>query len=150
MQFTAILAAMLAVTGTSLAAPAAEANKSMMAAGSTWTMQNFKRTCGPLKKQCTYSYSINTNDGSAATPCTYKVNSDPSVTPAARAGYQNQVCGAFTIGSSWSGQFGAGNGFQTLSVVKGKQIIYPSYTDAQLDTMQVVKPDQSYTPQNLS
>src|SRR3978361_473110 len=119
MQPITIFAAILAAAGTSLAAPAAAVDKSMMVAGSTWTMQSFKRTCGPLGKQCTYGYSINTNDGSAATPCTYQVNSDHSVTPAAKASYQNIKCGAFTIGSSWSGQFGADKGFQTLSVVKG-------------------------------
>ncbi|KXT04175.1 hypothetical protein AC578_54 [Pseudocercospora eumusae] len=142
MQFTTIVA-LLAAAGSSLAAPAPVADKSMMAAGASWTMQDFKRTCGG--GVCTYDYKINTNDGSAATACTYKVNGNP----ATRASYNNVKCGAFTISSNWSGQFGEGNGFQTLAVVKGKQIIYPAYTDKQLVSGQVVKPDQSYTPQNL-
>lgn len=149
MQLTTLFLAALATAGTTLAAPT-PADKSMMATGSTWTMQNFQRTCGPLLKQCTYSYSINTNDGTATTACTYQVNSsDPSATPAAKTTYENVKCGAFMIGSTWSGQFGANQGFQTLSVVKGSQIIYPAYTDAQLAAGSVVKPDQSYTPQNL-
>jgi hypothetical protein len=143
MQFSTTFLALLATASSALAAPA-PADKSMMAAGSTWTMQNFKRVCGG--GTCSYSYSINTNDGTAATACAYKVTGSP----ATHASYQNIKCGAFTIGSTWSGQFGADQGFQTLSVVKGKQILYPAYTDAQLASGQVVKPDQSYTPQNLS
>ncbi|CZT14809.1 uncharacterized protein RCC_00758 [Ramularia collo-cygni] len=144
MQFTTTFLAVLATAGSALAAPAPAADVSMMAAGSTWTMQNFKRACA--SGTCNYSFAINTNDGSAATACAYKVTGNP----ASRASYQNVKCGAFTIGSNWSGQFGEGNGFQTLSVVRGKQILYPAYTDKQLASGQVVKPDQSYTPQNLS
>lgn len=143
MQFTTAIIAVLATAGSSLAAPAPEpaADVSMMATASTWTMQNFERTCGG--GVCTYDYSV--FDGSAATHCNYKVTGNP----ATRASYQNVKCGAYTIGSTWSGQFGEGQGFQTLSVVKGKQIIYPAYTDNQLVSGKVVKPDQSYTPQNL-
>lgn len=143
MQFTTTFLAVLATAGSALAAPA-PAEKSMMAAGSTWTMQNFKRACA--NGTCNYSFAINTNDGSAPTSCAYKVTGNP----ASHAAYQNVKCGAFTIGSTWSGQFGPDAGFQTLSVVRGKQILYPAYTDKQLASGKVVKPDQSYTPQNLS
>lgn len=145
MQFTTAFLAILATASSTLAVPTPEANAdvSMMASAQTWTMQSFKRTCGG--GVCTYDYSVNLNDGSAATHCNYQVKGSP----ATRASYQNVKCGAFTIGSNWSGQFGDGNGFQTLSVVKGQQIIYPAYTDKQLVSGVVVKPDQSYTPQNL-
>jgi hypothetical protein len=143
MQFTTAFLAILATAGTSMAAPAPAADVSMMATGSTWTMQSFKRVCS--QTSCTYSYAINANDGSKATACSYKVSGNP----AARASYGNVKCGAYTISSSWSGQFGEGNGFQTLAVVKNGKIIYPGYTDKQLANGATVKPDQSYTPQNL-
>lgn len=142
MQFTTILAA-LAAASTSLAAPAPAADKSMMSAG-YWTIQDFKRTC-PKTDSCHYNFDINLNNGKPTTHCAYDVTGHP----AARATYQNVRCGDFAVGSTWSGQFGEGQGFQTLSVVKGKQIIYPAYTDNQLASGKVVKPDQSYTPQNL-
>jgi len=46
-------------------------------------------------------------------------------------------------------QFGADKGFTAMSIVKGKQIIYPSYTDAQLSGGKVVAPDQSYAPVSI-
>lgn len=143
MQFTTTFLAVLATAGSVLAAPA-PAEKSMMAAGDTWTIQSFKRVCGDGK--CDYSFAINTNDGQAPTGCAYEVTGNP----ASQQAYQNVQCGDFTIGSTWSGQFGPDNGFQTLSVVRGKQILYPAYTDKQLDGGNTVKPDQSYTPQNLA
>ncbi|EME44984.1 hypothetical protein DOTSEDRAFT_43416 [Dothistroma septosporum NZE10] len=142
MQFTSVLALLSAVAVPALAAPAADpATTNMMASGPQWTVQNFKRTCGG--GVCTYDYSVLQNG--QATKCNYQVKGSP----ATRASYNNVQCGPYVISSSWSGQFGDGNGFQTLAVVNGKQIIYPAYTDKQLVSGQVVTPDQSYTPQNL-
>lgn len=59
------------------------------------------------------------------------------------------ACEAYTIGSTWSGQFGPEQGFTTLSVVKDGLIIYPAYKDTQLVDWVPVKPDQSYTPTKL-
>lgn len=42
-------------------------------------------------------------------------------------------------------QFGANNGFSSMSMVKGQQIVYPSYSDAELAGGKVVKPDHAYT-----
>ncbi|KAI5365302.1 hypothetical protein Slin15195_G048350 [Septoria linicola] len=147
MQFSTTVLALLAAATTSLATPVPEpANAvNMMAATPQWTIQNFKRTCAQDAKSCQYSFGINTNNGQAVTNCNYNVTGNP----AARATYQNVQCGAFRIGSTWSGQFGAGQGFQTLSVVRNKQIVYPAYKDSQLAGGETVKPDQSYTPQNL-
>ncbi|KAK3710709.1 hypothetical protein LTR37_010128 [Vermiconidia calcicola] len=117
----------------------------MMEIGTQWTIGNFKRACGPADKQCTLTYNIKANDGSPTAKCSYQVTGSP----ASRASYSNVKCGAYTVSSSWSGQFGAGKGFTTMSVVKGNLIAYPSYTDKQLQGGTVVKPDQSYTPQNL-
>lgn len=143
MQFSTLLIAAMAVLP-AMSAPAATEVSMMAAAAPQWTIQSFVRTCNTANTSCKYSYTIDTHVG-AATPCTYTVTGNP----AARTSYNNKKCGAFTISSNWSGQFGAGNGFQTLAAVKGKTIVYPSYTDKQLVNGKVVKPDQSYAPQNL-
>ncbi|PPJ57332.1 hypothetical protein CBER1_07926 [Cercospora berteroae] len=147
MQFTTTVFALLAAASASVATPVpAEAATNMMAAATPqWTIENFTRTCNGNDSNCKYSFGINTNNGQKVTGCSYSVNGKP----ASRATYQNIQCGAFRIGSTWSGQFGAGQGFQTLSVVKDRQIVYPAYTDKQLVNGKTVKPNQSYAPQNL-
>lgn len=146
MHFSTIFLTALAAIPSSLAAPAPVADISMMsAAAPQWTIKSFVRTCNAANTSCKYSYSIDTHSGAAATPCTYTVGGNP----ASRASYNNVKCGTFTISSNWSGQFGAGNGFQTLAVVQGRTIVYPAYTDKQLVSGKVVSPDQSYAPQNL-
>ena len=140
-----IYSSILYAASLSLAMPTPEPARLMTATGSVWTMQSFKRACDVDDTSCAYSFSVNLNDGQAATPCSYDVTGSPAST----ASYNNVVCGPFVISSSWSGQFGPGNGFQTLAVVDGNQIIYPAYTDKQLQNNTVVSPDQSYTPQNL-
>ncbi|KAK5165377.1 uncharacterized protein LTR77_008906 [Saxophila tyrrhenica] len=146
MQLTSLLTTLLATTA--LAAPAPELETrdfNLMVAGSTWTIQNFKRVCTANAKKCSFTYAIDTNDGKPVTKCSYQATGSP----AAHASYSNVKCGAFTVGSTWSNQFGNDKAFTTLSVVKNGQIIYPAYTDKQLAGNKVVKPDQSYTPQNL-
>ncbi|KAL8676300.1 MAG: hypothetical protein Q9186_007172, partial [Xanthomendoza sp. 1 TL-2023] len=127
MQFsTVFLAALTAIRALSAPAPATEVSM-MAAAAPQWTIKSFVRTCNATNTSCKYSCTIDTHVG-AATPCTYTVTGNP----AARASYNNVQCGAFTISSNWSGQFGPNNGFQTLAVVKGRTIVYPAYTDNQL------------------
>ena len=103
-----------------------------------------KRVC--KSGVCNWSFKIDEHTA-PATSCAFKVTG----TPASQTDSSGHVCGGFTVSTGWSGQFGAGKGFTTLSVVDNakKQIIYPSYTDVQLNPGTVVKPDQSYTPQNL-
>lgn len=105
------------MAGITIAAPAENTIDSrdlnLMAAGQTWTIQHFKRVCTTAK--CSIVYSINTNDGSAATKCSYSATDNP----ASHASYNSVKCGKFTIGSSWSSQFGDDNAYTTLSVVKG-------------------------------
>lgn len=140
---TLLLAAISALPA--LSAPAPAADKSMVAAATPqWTIKSFVRTCNTANTSCKYSYTIDTHVGTP-TPCTYTATGNP----ASRASYNNVKCGAYTISSSWSGQFGDGNGFQTLAVTNGKVIVYPAYTDKQLVNGKVVSPDQSYAPQNL-
>jgi len=81
-------------------------------ANPSWTMQSFTRVC-PKATSCNYSYNIATNDGKPVTKCAYTITG----ANAAQTNYQGIKCGVYTIGSGWSGQFGPGNGFQTLSVV---------------------------------
>ena len=141
---TTLVAGILAAT-TALAAPApAPAVKSMMAAGE-WTLAAFTRTCNGDDTSCDYAFGININDGSPATDCRYTV----AGAPASHAPTNSVACGAFRVGSTWSGQFGPDRGFTTLSVVLGTQIAYPAYTDQQLVNGVAVTPDQSYVPQNL-
>ncbi|KAL8851012.1 MAG: hypothetical protein Q9221_004095 [Calogaya cf. arnoldii] len=138
---TVILAALTAIPA--LSAPATAV--SMMAATTPqWTIKSFIRTCNDANTSCNHSFSIDTHVG-AATPCSYTVTGNP----ASRASYNDIQCGAYTISSTWSGQFGPNEGFQTLAVVQGRTIVYPAYTDNQLANGKVVSPDQSYSPQNL-
>ncbi|KAL8673949.1 MAG: hypothetical protein Q9168_001644 [Polycauliona sp. 1 TL-2023] len=140
---TVFLGALAAIPALSAPAPA-NAVSMMASAASQWTIKSFVRTCNAANTSCKYSYSIDTHAG-APTPCTYTVTGNP----AARASYNNVQCGAYVVSSSWSGQFGPNQGFQTLAVVTGRTIIYPAYKDSQLANGVVVSPDQSYAPQNL-
>ncbi|KAH6988907.1 hypothetical protein BKA56DRAFT_574840 [Ilyonectria sp. MPI-CAGE-AT-0026] len=143
MKFTASLVALLSATG-ALAAPAAGA-VSMMAAGNQWTIQSLNRVCNAADTTCTWNFKIFPGSGTA-TACKYVVSGAGAST---KNGGPTK-CGNFQITSGWSGQFGPGNGFTTMSVVStGKHIIYPAYTDKQLAGGKVVKPDQAYTPASL-
>ena len=146
---TAFVATLFSVSALAAPAPAAEADAGvavsmMVAAAPQWTIQNMKRVCGSGK--CTWTFSINDHQ-SAAVPCKFVVKGSP----ATKTDSSGHVCGAYTVGTGWSGQFGANSGFTTLSVVNNnkKQIIYPSYTDKDLNPGKVVKPNRSYAPQSL-
>ena len=104
MQYTALLVTALATL--TAAAP-------LSPRATLWTLNAFTRTCSLSGSSCDYSYAINTNDGSTPTACKYTVTG----APANETAYQTE-CGAFAIGSTWSGQFGPGKGFQTLSTVR--------------------------------
>ncbi|KAL4863841.1 hypothetical protein BDV12DRAFT_176992 [Aspergillus spectabilis] len=120
--------------------------KSMMVANNDWTITSLKRSCNSTDTNCTWTFGIATGSGST-TDCTYIVKGNP----ASQANGGPAQCGDYTITSGWSDQFGADNGFTTLSVVNGdiRQIVWPAYTDAQLADGKVVRPDQSYTPSVL-
>ncbi|KAL4927988.1 uncharacterized protein BDV17DRAFT_265103 [Aspergillus undulatus] len=128
-----------------LAAPAPSPAKSMMVSNSQWTIESLKRICNKADTKCTWTFGIETGAGS--TDCTYVVEGSP----ASQVNGGPKKCGAYTITSGWSDQFGADAGFTTLSVVNNdsRQIVWPAYTDKQLAGGKVVKPDQSYTPSVL-
>ncbi|KAL4736378.1 hypothetical protein BDV11DRAFT_193932 [Aspergillus similis] len=138
-----LLLATVSLSSTAFAAPSSA--KSMMVASTQWTITSLKRVCNTADTECTWTFGINT--GSDTTDCTYVVNGSP----ASQANGGPTHCGDFTITSGWSDQFGADNGFTTLSVVdeSTRQIVWPAYTDKQLEGGDVITPDQSYTPSVL-
>ncbi|KAH6889497.1 hypothetical protein B0T10DRAFT_606783 [Thelonectria olida] len=149
MKFSAAILATL-LSGSALAAPAPADSVSMMAASPQWTIQGMYRKCDTPDKTCTWNFKIYTGSGTATT-CRHIVKSTSASPKASRANGGPSTCGDFTVTSGWSGQFGEGNGFTTLSVVSKskKQIIWPAYTDKQVPFGKVVKPDQSYAPASL-
>jgi len=147
MKFTSAIIASI-FSASALAAPSPMPDeKSMMAAVPQWTIQNMQRTCNSGDTECVWTFGINTHV-STVTPCTFKVTGTKA-SQALNAG--PGTCGAYTVTSGWSGQFGPGNGFTTLSVIdyNKKLIVWPAYTDKQLVNGQVVSPDQSYAPATL-
>ncbi|KAJ5864170.1 uncharacterized protein N7529_006086 [Penicillium soppii] len=146
MQLTQLLLATGLVASSAFAAPVAE-TKSMMAATPQWTIQNAKLVCNAANTACNWTFGIYPGSG-AATACTVPLNGNT----ASHTNGGPVTCGGYTVTSGWSGYFGEGNGFTTLSVVdnKSRQIIWPAYTDKQVAGGAVVKPDQSYAPVNIS
>ncbi|KAJ5741515.1 hypothetical protein N7533_010924 [Penicillium manginii] len=145
MQITQVLLSTLAAASAVMAAPA-ETSKNMMASSPQWTIRNLKRQCNGADTTCTWSFGVQVGGG-ATKWCNYVVNGND----ASEANGGPSGCGVYTITSGWSGQFGPGNGFTTLSVVNNdsRQIVWPAYTDSQLAGGHVVKPDQSYSPAAL-
>ncbi|KAJ5503242.1 hypothetical protein N7463_006116 [Penicillium fimorum] len=146
MQLTQLLIATGLFASSAFAAPADTSSKSMMAAGPQWALQDTKRVCNPEDTSCTWTFGIYPGAGDA-TPCTYVVEG----APASHANGGPATCGGYTVTSGWSDQFGAENGFTTLSIVnnESRQIIWPAYTDKQVAAGEVVKPDQCYAPAAL-
>ena len=129
-----------------LAAAATAGAKSMMASVPEWTIEWMVRTCNGADTSCNWSFSIDTHTGNP-TACQFTVTGSA----ASHAPANGVHCGVYTVSSGWSGQFGPGNGFTTLSVVDYTQklIVWPAYTDKQLANGVVVTPDQSYAPATL-
>ncbi|KAM0424416.1 hypothetical protein ACHAPT_010337 [Fusarium lateritium] len=146
MKFSAAILAVVAATGVS-AAPASGDSVSMMAATPQWTIRDLKRYCRADDSICNWKFGIDTGNGKVV-ECRHDVKG-PKASQHKSAG--PSTCGDFTVTSGWSGVFGAGNGFTTLSVVSTskRQIVWPAYTDKQLAGAKIVKPDQSYAPAAL-
>ena len=146
MQITKTLFATLFAASTAIAAPIT-ADKSMMAAVPEWTITDVRRVCDKKDTQCTWTFGVDTHLA-APTSCTYVVK---AAAHASQASGGPATCGPYTITSSWSGQFGPGNGFTTFAVVDQakKLITWPAYTDVQVQAGKVVSPNQSYAPVTL-
>ncbi|KJZ72684.1 hypothetical protein HIM_07876 [Hirsutella minnesotensis 3608] len=148
MHFTQTLIAALAAASSAVAAPAEPAAKSMMAPAPQWTIEKLQRVCDKGDQQCTWTFGINTHvDKAPATACKLEVKGPG----ASRAKGGPARCGDYTVTSGWSGQFGEGKGFTTLSVVDNKKrlIVWPAYNDNQVKDGKPVQPDQSYAPQTI-
>ncbi|KAI0133725.1 hypothetical protein BJ170DRAFT_678657 [Xylariales sp. AK1849] len=141
---TRFLAALLPVTA--LAAPATSSQIIPRLAEPDWTITSVKRSCNAADTSCVWSFGINTHL-SSATPCVFSITGST----ASRAANNGHTCGAYTVTSGWSGQWGDGNGFTTMSIVDQarKRIVWPAYTDKQLARGAIVAPDQSYPPSAL-
>ncbi|KAH8667092.1 hypothetical protein BX600DRAFT_550018 [Xylariales sp. PMI_506] len=137
---TSIAALLLATLPSAIASPV------LAPRATTWTIRSLKRPCNSADTSCTWTFGIDT--GSAVTPCSFTVTGSPADQTDRTVG---ATCGAFTVTTGWSGQFGPGNGFTTLAVVNyaTKQIAWPAYTDKQLAGGVVVSPDQSYAVTQL-
>jgi hypothetical protein len=153
MKFSVITALTTLLASSAMAAPAEvdarEVATVSMAAASTWTIESMKRSCDKPDNTCAWSFTI--NNGGSKQGCSYNVKRQNSKTPASHSPQTGVKCGAYTVTSGWSGQFGPGQGFTTLSVVNNKDrtIAWPAYTDNQLKGGKVVKPNQSYPVQKL-
>ncbi|KAJ4267138.1 hypothetical protein NW762_003237 [Fusarium torreyae] len=145
MKFSAAVFTAIAATGVA-AAPAVE-TVNMMASTPQWTIRDAKRYCRSDDSICNWKFGIDTGNGKP-TECRFDVKG-PGASKKKTAGPSK--CGDFTITSGYSDQFGADQGFTTLSVVSNskRQIIWPAYTDKQLAGAKIVKPDQSYAPASL-
>ncbi|KAI1381566.1 hypothetical protein F4677DRAFT_460635 [Hypoxylon crocopeplum] len=146
MQLTTTLltTALLSAT-TALAAPLS------MAVAAEWTIETLSRVCDDADTTCLWTFGIDTGAAELApTAANYTVNATDAA-PASRAIGGPQLFGNYTVTSTWSGQFGDGEGFTTLSVIDYAQglIVYPAYKDTQLLNGEVVTPDQSYPVQSL-
>ncbi|KAH7014487.1 uncharacterized protein B0I36DRAFT_255551 [Microdochium trichocladiopsis] len=134
--------------GTPGAAAIAPREISMMPAAPQWTIEVLQRACNPADTSCKWSFRINDKSGAPATQCSFTIKGKP----ASQTGGAGFKCGVYTVGAGWSGAFGPGNGFTTLSVVNSqtRNIVWPAYTDKQLAGARVVSPDQSYAPVKLA
>ncbi|PHH62102.1 hypothetical protein CDD81_7595 [Ophiocordyceps australis] len=149
MQLSALLSTIALVASTAAAAPAGQV--SMMAAGQEWTIEQLQRKCDNKDSVCDWTFSVNTHEPNVKpTACKLTVKGAGS-TVASRSNGGPVNCGPYTVTSGWSGHFGDGQGFTVLSVVDNKKhlIVWPGYTDKQVEGGEVVTPDQSYTPTSL-
>ncbi|KAI1084055.1 hypothetical protein F5B20DRAFT_363816 [Whalleya microplaca] len=136
---------------TAFSATAVLAAPFSMAAEAEWTIESLSRNCTATDTSCLWIFGINVGaEGVNATACSYGVNATEAA-PASQAIGGPVACGNYTVTSTWSGQFGEGEGFTTLSVIDydNKLIVYPAYKDTQVASGEVVSPDQSYPVQNL-
>lgn len=101
-----------------------------------WTIHSLSRHCDDSDTVCGWSFIIHTNCPSLApTPCSFTIKSLGPGVPASRspkhAKDNDELCGPYEVHLSWSGQFGPGQGFTTLSVIDAgnKLVAYPAYRD---------------------
>lgn len=143
MYFTTLLAFATAA----LAAPA----RFMSQAAEEWTIESLSRTCTDELDQCVWTFTVNTYaEDVEPTEVRYVINGTDD-TPATRAIGGPSEYGVFTVTSNWSDYFGEDEAWTTLSVIDYERgvLVYPAYTDVQVEEGEVVEPDQTYVPEAL-
>jgi hypothetical protein len=111
-----------------------------------WIFKSFTRACNDDDTFCIVTFRIDTQV-EPETPCSYNVSG-----PQASKKPTNEVsCGSYLMSSSWSNQFGSYHGFTTWAVIDwNKQlIVWPSYSDQELENGIAVTPDKCFAPQNV-
>ncbi|KAI2611478.1 uncharacterized protein GGS25DRAFT_519786 [Hypoxylon fragiforme] len=134
-----------------LSATTALATRLSVAVDAEWTIEGLSRTCDDADTTCLWTFGIDTNEeGAEVVAANYTVNAS-SDAPASRAIGGPEAFGNYTVTSTWSGQFGEGEGFTTLSVIDyGKGlIVYPGYRDVEIPNGKVYTPDKSYPVQQI-
>lgn len=113
--------------------------------GEEWTIVDFTRDCGAQNATCKVSFSVDRKDGSKPEVCKYEQKGPEGAVA------EQKCSDSFTVASQWSGQFGPGEGFSTLSVIiKNKSlIVWPAYKDSEITPGKAVKPDKSYPVHKL-
>jgi hypothetical protein len=107
---------------------------------SAWYFLNVSHACDAADTSCTWSFAIDTTDGSgkAVVPCSFTVKGSPASQTDLKA--PGATCGPYTVTAGWSGQFGPGNGFTVLAVIDYANNLrsYPSWPDSALTNGKVV------------
>ncbi|TPX15865.1 uncharacterized protein E0L32_000199 [Thyridium curvatum] len=147
--FSLVLAAFALVISSVLSAPLPSPNPevqvvSMLATVPQWTIKSMKRSCNGNFTRCIWFFSIDTQAG-APVQCRLNVVGTTKV-PATQTAINGARCGGYVVSTGWSGQFGPGNGFTTLSIVDvgNKLIAWPAYADGDLVNKVTVRPDRSF------
>ncbi|KAI0181990.1 hypothetical protein GGR52DRAFT_568199 [Hypoxylon sp. FL1284] len=147
MQLTSTLfaASALSAASTVVAAPVS------MAADGEWTIEGMVRTCDDADTSCLWTFTVDTAEEGVDTQLVNYVVNATETAPASQAIGGPQVFGLFTVTSTWSGQFGEGEGYTTLSVIDYEKgvLVYPGYKDVEVPNGEVVDPDRSFPVQNL-
>jgi len=77
--------------------------------GSEWTVHGFVRTCNDTANTCLYNYSVNENDGTPATPCSYTITGTSTVSARIQTYTALPGCSsaAYSLNQGWdaAGQF---------------------------------------------
>ncbi|CAI6088517.1 unnamed protein product [Clonostachys chloroleuca] len=116
-----------------------------------WTIESMQRVCNDNDTSCTWTFRVNTHaEGIKPTSVEYIVKSTNNTTASRSIGGPSKF-GIFTVTSTWRDYFGLEGAWTTLSVIDyGRRLlVYPAYTDKQVEDGDVVKPDQVYVPENV-